>query len=441
MLVNFRIENYKSFKEFTEFSMQATKLKNLKESNSFDINNISLLKSAVVYGANASGKSNLLNAMKDMKKIILSSLNLQKEYKHKPFLLNTDTEEKPTIFELEFIIEKILYRYGFEIRKDATILEEWLHQKKMEPRAKETVLFKRVKQDITISAKFKEGKSLESKTREDALFLSVVAEFNGEVSLSIIEWVENFMILFSLNDNEFKFISYLALDYTDMQKNIINFINSSDVGISTLTTKESSFDELTKISLNENGLDSKLTKKFSKALKKSIEEIEGKKIEEKDIPKKIQTQHMMYNKENKFQTYKTFDLDMESAGTQRLLSFSGPILMTLDMGRVLVIDELDNSLHPDLVKAIIKLFNSKETNPKNAQLIFTTHDTNLLDQSLFRRDQIWFTEKDIYGATDLYSLVEYGKGKTRDDLALEKNYLDGKFGATPNIGSLVTEAD
>jgi AAA15 family ATPase/GTPase len=96
-------------------------------------------------------------------------------------------------------------------------------------------------------------------------------------------------------------------------------------------------------------------------------------------------------------------------------------------------------MHTDLVKAIIKLFNSKESNPNNAQLIFTTHDTNLLNQELFRRDQIWFTEKDIYGVSKLYSLVEYGKGKARDDLVLEKNYLEGKFGAKPHISSLAFE--
>ncbi len=441
MLVNFRVENYKSFKDFTEFSMQSTKLKNLQESNSFDINNVSLLKSSVVYGANASGKSNLLNAMKDMKKIITSSLNLQKEYKHKPFLLNTDTEEKPTIFELEFIIENRLYRYGFEIAKDASILEEWLYQKKIEPRARETSLFKRVKQEITLSSKFKEGKNLESKTREDVLFLSVVAEFNGEVSLSIIKWVDNFEILFSLNDDEFKFFSYAALEYEDLKEDIINFINSADVGISNLITKESSFDEFAESFGKLNNLNSLSSKKTGKILKDFIEEIDGEKINKDNIPKKIQTQHMLYDKDNKFRGYRAFNLNFESDGTQRLLSFSGHILMALDMGRILVIDELDNSLHTDLVRAIIKLFNSKETNPNNAQLIFTTHDTNLLDQSLFRRDQIWFTEKDIYGVTDLYSLVEYGKGKTRDDLALEKNYLDGKFGATPNISSLVTEVD
>ncbi len=115
------------------------------------------------------------------------------------------------------------------------------------------------------------------------------------------------------------------------------------------------------------------------------------------------------------------------------MALSVLIIDTLINGKILIIDELDSSLHTELVKSIVMLFNSKETNPNNAQLIFTTHDTNLLNQKFFRRDQIWFTEKDIYGATDLYSLVEYGKGKTRDDLELAKNYRKGKFGAIPHI--------
>jgi hypothetical protein len=150
---------------------------------------------------------------------------------------------------------------------------------------------------------------------------------------------------------------------------------------------------------------------------------------------------MQYSHDNSFNGLKSFDLEFESDGTQKLLALSAPIIETLLKGEILVIDELDNSMHTELVNEIIKLFNSKKTNPFNAQLIFSTHDTNLLNQELFRRDQIWFTQKDIYGVSELYSLVEYGKGKTRDDMVLEKNYLDGKFGATPNINGLEYEVE
>ena len=433
MLVNFRVENFKSFKDLTEFSMEATKLKNLKESNTFETHNISLLKSAVVYGANASGKSNLLDAMKKMKKIILNSVNMQKmkEYPHEPFLLNSENEKKPTIYEIEFIIEDIFCRYGFEINKDAIILEEWLYQRKLESRAKEVKLFHRIRQEISIGTRFKEGKNLEEKTREDALFLSIVGQFNGDFSLKILDWFSYLGVLSSLKSNDFKFLSFTALDDSKYKEKIVNLIKSSDVGIYDLTTKKVSMDEFLNMHNEHEEIDNQLLKKF-------IEDASGEKID-KEEARIVQTVHMQYDKSSQFKEFKSFDLTFESEGTQRLLALAAPLILALENGGILIIDELDNSLHTDLVNAIIKLFNSSETNPNNAQLIFTTHDTNLLDQELFRRDQIWFTQKDVYGASELYSLVEYGKGKTRDDMALEKNYLDGKFGAKPHIGLLAIE--
>jgi AAA15 family ATPase/GTPase len=441
MLVNFHVENFKSFKEFTEFSMEATKLKNLKESNTFDINNISLLKSAVVYGANASGKSNFLYAMKEMKNIITSSLDIQTTYQLNPFLLNVETEKKPTVFEIEIIVDDKLFRYGFSISKDALILEEWLYQKKLQSRSRETFLFKRIRDEITLNSSFKEGKGIKDKTRSEVLFLSVVANFNGKISKSIILWfLKNFMIISGLKDDTFKYLSIATLDDNDHKDEVNSFIKSADLGISDLVLKRSSFEEFAKKSFNQP-INSSDTEKLAQVMRKMIEDMEGREVDNKELPKQIQTQHIQYDKNNKFSKYITFDVELESDGTQRFIAFSGPITWVLSSGGVLIIDELDNSLHTELVRAIIKLFNSKETNPNGAQLIFTTHDTNLLDQKIFRRDQIWFTQKDIYGASELYSLIEYGKGKTRDDLALEKNYLEGKFGAKPHVGSLMFEVD
>lgn len=421
MLVNFRVENYKSFKDFTEFSMKATKLKNLQESNSFDIANISLLKSAVVYGANASGKSSLLHAMRDMQKIVKSSTDIEKakKYKAKPFLLNIETEKKPTIFEVEFVIDEVLYRYGFEIAMDATILEEWLFQKKLLVRSKEVRIFERTAEHTVFSSSFKEGKHLVEKTRDNALFLSVVAQFNGEISNKILKWFNTFNVLSSIKSEEFIGFSFNQLENENFREKIVNFIKSADVGIQNIKSKKLRYDEL---NLDEDKLN---------LLSKEI--IEN--IKENGLAS-IETMHIQYDKDNSFDSLKSFELDFESDGTKKLLALSGPILDTLQRGSILIVDELDNSLHTELINAIIKLFNSKEMNPNNAQLIFSTHDTNLLNQKLFRRDQIWFLQKDMFGASELYSLVEYGKGKTRDDLVLEKNYLDGKFGGVPSISSL-----
>ncbi|MFK5914357.1 MAG: ATP-binding protein [Woeseiaceae bacterium] len=426
MLVNFRVENFKSFKDLAEFSMEATKLKNLKDSNTFTINNISLLTSAVIYGANASGKSSVLDAIKSMKDIIKNSVDIEKSkrYTARPFLLNKETEEKETIFEIEFIIEQTIYRYGFGIEIDSKISKEWLFQKNLKPRARYTPLFERNGDKISISSNFKEGNKLIDKTRDNALFLTVVAQFNGEISEAIVKWMDELNVLSNTKSEMFQNYSFSKLDDSEFKDKIVSLIKSADVGIFDISKSHLSFDELIKE-------DSNL---------KELPEFILEKIKE-DGMSTIKTEHIQYNKDDTFYKMKTFDLSFESDGTQKLLALTAPILDTLESGNVLIIDELDNSLHTELVEAIIKLFNSAKTNPNNAQLIFTTHDTNLLNQKLFRRDQIWFTQKSILGQSDLYSLVEYGKGKTRDDLVLEKNYLDGKFGATPHISSLVREVN
>ncbi len=426
MLVSFRVENFKSFKDLTEFSMEATKLKNLREFNTFDINNILLLKSAVVYGANAGGKSSLLDAMNSMKSIIKNSVDLEKtkKYSAQPFLLNAQTESKETFFEIEFIIDKIIYRYGFEIATNSSILKEWLFQKKLQSKARESRLFEREIQEIKLGTPFKEGKGLDDKTRDNALFLSVVAQFNGTISRNIMEWFNQFNIISNIKSDEFKHYSFNKLEDNDFKDKIVILIKSADIGIYDIDKKKISFDELKEQSDKVEKLPEFLIKELQDNGLSSIE-----------------TKHIQYNQDNSFKGLKSFDLDFESDGTQKLLALSAPIIETLLKGEILVIDELDNSMHTELVNAIIKLFNSKETNPNNAQLIFTTHDTNLLNQELFRRDQIWFTQKNIYGASELYSLVEYGKGKARDDLVLEKSYLDGKFGAVPHISSLEYEVE
>jgi len=406
--------------------MEATKLKNLRESNTFTINNVSLLKSAVVYGANASGKSSLLDALSKMRNLIEHSLDIgtTKKYIPQPFLLNSETETKETFFECEFIINKILYRYGFNISINATITKEWLYQKKLQVKARETRLFERELQKITLGVVFKEGKNLFDKTKDNTLFLTVVAQFNGQISQDVLAWFSYCNILSCINSNEFENFSFNQLKDKDFKEQMINFIKKTDVGIYGIESKHINLDEL----------------KIEDDILNTIPNELVSKIKEEGILK-IETQHMQYDKDNIFKKLKSFDLEFESDGTQKLLALTAPVIATLSEGATLIIDELDNSLHTELVEAIIKLFNSKETNPNNAQLIFSTHDTNLLNQELFRRDQIWFTQKDIYGVSELYSLVEYGKGKTRDDLALEKNYLDGKFGAVPHISSLGYEVD
>jgi len=400
--------------------MESTKLKNLKESNSFDINNISLLKSAVVYGANASGKSSLLEAMESMKEIVEKSISIKEtdSFVAQPFLLHSKTADQETLFEIVFVIDRVAYRYGFEIATDATIIREWLYQKRLQPRAKESKLFERDR-DRLIGKHFREGQQLIDKTRKNALFLSVVAQFNGEVSTKILSWFKQFNHISNINSDAFKHYSFNKLEDEAFKEKIVTLIKNADVGISDIKKKTISYDELKQDNPKLDELPSFLVEEMKKNGLSTIE-----------------TSHIQYQNENSFNQFIPFSLKMESDGTQKLLALSAPIIETLIKGEILVIDELDNSLHTELAQEIVKLFNSQETNPNNAQLIFTTHDTNLLNQKLFRRDQIWFTQKDIYGVSELYSLIDYGRGRTRDDLVLERNYLNGNFGAVPHIINL-----
>lgn len=426
MLVNFRVENFKSFMDYTEFSMEATKLKNLTASNTFTINNLSLLKSAVIYGANASGKSNLLDALENMRQVIKNSMNIEamKKYPLQTFVLNTKTEHEPTTYEAEFIIDDVLFRYGFSIYVKGVIHSEWLEQKNLISRAKWNLLFKREKQNINVGNQFQEGKQLEDKTRDNALFVPVVAQFNGKKSQKILDWFNNLNILSNVKNEEFEHYSFKMLENEKFRDRIVNFIKSADTGISNVKNK--------KLKLEDLNLDQKELDQLPEFILDKLKE---------DGLSSVETLHFQYNNDNTFSELKSFPLEFESIGTQKLLALSAPVINTLDKGGVLIVDELDNSMHTDLVESIIKLFNSEETNTNNAQLIFTTHDTNLLNQNIFRRDQIWFTQKNIFGVSELYSLVEYGKGKTRDDLNLEKNYLDGRFGGKPHISSLFYEGD
>ncbi len=418
MLVNLKIDNFCSFKNGFEFSMEATKL---KESNFTTVENIELLYSSVLYGANASGKSNFIKSFAKMRAIIKQCTNIEKTkiYPHEPFILNTHTKELPTRFEIEIILDKIKYRYGFEISKNAKINKEWLFYKNLKPYAKEVKLFNRVDKNIEIYSYYKDTTVLKSKTSDEALSLVVTAQFNNEISKKIYDWFDKTHVISNINERDLWAYSFSKLTDELFRDKIMNLIKNADVGISDIISK--------KLKLNELEAELKLSKDIIEGFPENIKT---------NGITQIKTLHMTYDKKNEFKGYEEFHLEFESNGTKKLLALSGPLIDSLIGGNTIFIDELDSSLHIDLIEAIIKLFHDKNINQKNAQLIFSTHNTSLLNQDIFRRDQIWFVEKDIYGSSQLYSLIEYGKGKARDNLTLEKNYNVGKFGAKPSIGLL-----
>lgn len=415
MLIQFSVGNFLSFKEVVTLSMVASSIKEHQETNVFAVNKLNLLKSAVLYGANASGKSNLFKAMNFAKNFILnSSKETQSEepIRVRNFKLSNETQNAPSYFEIIFICEKIKYRYGFEADK-AEVQSEWLYYT---PKTKETKLFEREKNNFKLGTHFKEGEDFRDKTRKNALFLSVVAQFNGEISNKILKWIKNnYNIISSAIDaphsNRLRFNAEQLKEPKRISE-ILNFLKIADLGIEDIKFEELKFK-------SEDFIESSGVP----------EELKNKLIE--DGISVIHTLHIKYEK-NKPTTLVPFILEQdESEGTKKIFALSNPILDALKNGTVLVIDEFDDRLHPIITKFLIKLFNSKERNPNNAQLIFTSHDTNFLNKNIFRRDQIWFAEKDNYGSTDLYSLVEY---KVRKDASFDKDYILGKYGAIPFVG-------
>ncbi len=420
MLLEFSVGNFLSFKTKTTLSLAATSIKEHIDTNIFSTERIDLLKGAVIYGANASGKSNFIRAMSTMRRLVLQSFDQSStdELDVTPFLLSTETEKAPSFFEAIFIIDNVRYRYGFEVN-NKQVHAEWLFEA---PKNAEKPMFLREYDGIEVMKNFPEGKDLEGRTRDNALFLTVTDQFNGKIAKKIMLWFNNFITISGLTHEGYKGVTFGMLGNKQTSPKLLNFYKKLDMG----------FDD---ISINKKPFDPKeLPKDMQEGfVKQLITDLEGAfKID-------IKTIHKKYNNENKIVGHVEFDMrNQESSGTNKIFNISGPVFNVLNDGGVLVIDELDASLHPLLTLAVTRLFNSKQFNPNNAQLIFATHDTNLLYYGNYRRDQIYFIEKDLFGASDMYSLVEYKEeGKTiRKDRSFEKDYIEGRYGAIPFIGNL-----
>lgn len=425
MLIEFSVGNYRSFKEKVTFSMVASNLtakdKNLDENNVFAIDDdLKLLKSAAIYGANASGKSNLIQALGFMRWFIINSSKETQStdtIKAEPFRLSTETEEDPSYFELVFLMSGKKYIYGFEVDQEK-VVSEWLSYV---PKSRETKLFERNSSGIKIkSSKSYNADGVAQRTRPNALFLSVSAQFNVGIAEEILKWISDKLNSISGANTRSCLMYTINQLLNDTDKNeILQFVTGLDLGIGGIQVSQKAFD----IDSMPEAIPDELKTILAKSMAKSDGESTS-----------VVTIHKKFRKDGSSDLIEEFNLQKhESEGTQKMFALSGPIINTLKKGRILFIDELDASLHPLISRAIITLFNSNETNPNNAQLVFTTHDTNLLNNKFFRRDQIWFTEKNKYGATDLYSLAEY---QVRNDASFESDYIKGRYGAVPYVGNL-----
>jgi AAA15 family ATPase/GTPase len=430
MIVDFTIKNFRSFKDKTIFSLEASGAKGKSENVSkVTLKNgkkIRLLKTAVIYGANASGKSNLIRAFWTLRKLVSSSylFDVNDEIElAEPFELDRSSKELPIEFNLNFIgWDKQQYIYFISLSKKDGIIEETL---KYYPEKTAKIIFKRkgrkiISKDESFFIDMNNLKTINPKR----LFLSELGNSGNEywedlrnyfiIGNVVLNTSANSGMRQSMTRRGLKIFESQSEEIVEIKKKLINLLKLSDLGIKDLELVEESESEET-----SNNIFNESEEIYSKPQKQ----------------KRFKTIHDIYDGD-KIIGNKEFDLFRNaSTGTIALFGLCAEILVSLDFerGRPNWIDELDNSLHPYLCKFIVKLFNHPESNPFNAQLIFATHETTLLERNNFRKDQIWIASKDKYGCSKLYSVYDLDIDGLRDDIPFDKWYLSGKFGGLPKI--------
>lgn len=442
MLVEFSVENYRSIAEKQTLSMVASSEKNLLD-NTFTVtnsDNLKLLKSAVIYGANASGKTNILRGLSVLKELVLNSatrLQVNDKLAVVPFKLNQEWRQKITRFEIIFIQKEVKYEYQLSLDLNRIYEESLLAY----PNGRKQTWYSRKFDKHTneyrwrFSSNLKGAKErIKNFVRPNSLFISHAAQNNHEQLTVVFNWFIGKLLIQEI-DNLRNFNFYKTAFLSQVHEEFINLINiflkTADLGIDgiKIIKKEKSTNPFD-IQIKSN---SPLKLYILNALKDFIEQ----------NPSSFTNEFETYNiktlhKINENNQMIEFDLNEESSGTQKIFLILGELIYSLLTNAIFVIDELEASLHPALAKMIAQIFKTQIFIEKilfneneSSQLIFTTHDTTLLDKEIFRRDQIWFTEKNEHGATELYSLVEF---EEIENESLQKGYLQGRYGAIPFIG-------
>lgn len=420
MLIEFSVANYRSFRQEMTLSMEAEprlseRDKSVDERNVVKTPRGDLLRVAGIYGANASGKSNLIRALAVARAHILNSAREGQAgdtLPFEPFRLDRAAEGEPSAFQLVFLLDGHEYRYGFSATP-TEVTTEWLHVHDA-PGAEAQLLFSRDGASYQTGGGWARDPGLEEKTRKEALHLSVAASFNQPTALKLFEWFRRLRVSNGLSDGAMLGETTRLLDVASHRDAILELVRTLDFGVVDLRIEPNT---------------SKLSRDGVVAL------------EVREVLRRLRPTRLVSLRVNPIDGSSVpFELDDESAGTAKAIAMAGPVVDTLMNGGVLAVDEFDARLHTLLALKLVQLFQDPVTNPRAAQLIFVSHDTNLLSRSLLRRDQLWFTEKSrLTEATDLYSLAEIrfpDGGRVRNDARYETDYLQGRYGAIPFFGNL-----
>ncbi len=412
MLVEFRVKNFRSLRDEQVLSLVASKDRTLEDTHILKTGVKAapgLLRSAVVYGPNAGGKSNLIKALQYMRGVVLESATViqpGQTFAVQPFRLDAQSAAQPTEFEITFIVEGVRYQYGFAMTAQRIVREHLLVYKAFKPqRWFERHLDAEGGKDVYVFGPgLKGAKNLwEGATRPNALFLSMAVQLNSEAMRPVFDWFSTGLVVFNEQAPLNPQTSIQMLMQADARRRICEFLSAADTSIADIEV---------------------VTRKVpGQAVHFDL--VAGK----TEVRSEEMEEHQLRFSHVTGQGRAVFDLMDESSGTRNLLFLTGPVLDILKKGLTLVIDELDTSLHSLLVRELVRLFHRPEVNTGGAQLIFTTHDTSLLDApGLFRRDQVWFVEKDQDQVSGLVALAEFSPRKNE---ALERGYLLGRYGGVP----------
>ncbi|NFO28833.1 ATP-binding protein [Clostridium botulinum] len=411
MLIEYKFSNYTSFYEETKLSMKAGSDRRFKDENTFKTSYGMLNKSALIFGPNGSGKSNLVNSLEYMCTCVLASFEVQAKIiaLSNNFIFNENSNEKPKSFEVSFIIDNILYIYGFSIL-NGKIHKEYLY-KKVKRLTEVFVRNSSKHKDILITNEFENVRHLIQNTREDALFLSWANFGNNELAMKIYKWFENIEVFDGDDTEEFLSSTVEFIQESDINKEkVLKFLNNADLGVLDFNLK-----------IKEDDSRKFLLESLKKSVADKLETLPS----VKTVDMKIR--HKLYSDDwNEIGTVET-NIGLESNGTKKMFEIAGPIIDAIEKGKIIIIDEIDARLHPLLVNHLVKLFNSNKT---NAQLITTTHNIMLLDEDL-RKDQISFINKNNYGISHITNLTEFKR--IRKNSKLVKQYLSGVFESIPKI--------
>jgi AAA15 family ATPase/GTPase len=416
MLIEFNAANYRSLKTSQTLNMVATKDTSLQATNCMPsgMHGIpQLLRAAILYGANASGKSNLISALVFMRNMVaLSATTISEGQKlnASPFRFAANTLNQPAEFEITFIENNIRYQYGFSLNS-LRVVKEWLFAN---IGSKAQCWFERIYDDVQNKDIYKFGSHLmggkqrnlwRDSTRGNALFLSTAVHLNSEQLRPIFNWFVNKLVIVESTEQLLPFYTMECVKNEEKKSQIIKLLKAADFGITNVEIKMQKHQQV------QFRVDSGVASVNSPI--------------ETELPSATLSHQGNHNDQV------DFELREESHGTQRIFAYAGPLLDVLQEGKIFIVDELDCSLHPNMVRFLLNLIQNPELNQNNAQLIFTTHNTSLLDTELFRRDQIWFMEKDSEQSSHLYPLTDFSPRKAE---AIEKGYLLGRYGALPFLG-------